>query len=317
MKNAVLLVGLLALAAMGVGQNTKPKFKAIWEPVNYPQDSELRDAFFVSADEGWVAGLTRSDAGEGGILLHTKDGGEHWDVQVGDPHSATRGFETLFFLDRIHGWATQDGGGGLLKTTDGENWESVNSMNALKIYKFNTPNVGFILDGDKLYRSEDAGHSSKEITQCRAKVEVEGLIREVQCEFRSIDFATPNFGYIATSGIPGHGSAIFTTEDGGLTWNLSHFAPDVGAEERGLLFTNEKTGFMRASGGKVLATLDGGATWRGVATTYQHQIRFAGDRQVGWIAGDRSLVYFRRRQTLDRGRSALACGRECFKPADT
>jgi hypothetical protein len=29
-----------------------PKFKAIWEPVNYSYDAELRDVFFVSADEG-------------------------------------------------------------------------------------------------------------------------------------------------------------------------------------------------------------------------------------------------------------------------
>jgi hypothetical protein len=73
----------------------KPKFKAIFEPVNYPQDSELRDVFFVSADVGWVAGMTRSDAGEGGMILHTADGGQQ--------HSGTRAFEQLYFLDATDG----------------------------------------------------------------------------------------------------------------------------------------------------------------------------------------------------------------------
>jgi len=108
---------LLTLIAVGIfltGSSVsqtvkeKPKFKAIWEPVNYPQDAELHDVYFVSPEVGWVVGMVRSDAGEGGVILHTADGGQHWDVQLGDPHSAARGFEELFFLDAKHGWATRE-----------------------------------------------------------------------------------------------------------------------------------------------------------------------------------------------------------------
>src|SRR5437764_4587497 len=31
----------------------RPKFKAIWEPVNVKEDLELRSVHFVTADEGW------------------------------------------------------------------------------------------------------------------------------------------------------------------------------------------------------------------------------------------------------------------------
>jgi hypothetical protein len=54
----------------------KPRFKAIWEPVNYPEDAELTNVFFVDENVGWATGLKRTEAGEGGFI-HTTDGGEH------------------------------------------------------------------------------------------------------------------------------------------------------------------------------------------------------------------------------------------------
>ncbi len=35
---------------------TQPKFKAIWEPANYPKDINLLDVRFVSGEEGWAVG---------------------------------------------------------------------------------------------------------------------------------------------------------------------------------------------------------------------------------------------------------------------
>ena len=33
----------------------KPKYKAIWEPVNYTEDISLNSVYFVSAQTGWVS----------------------------------------------------------------------------------------------------------------------------------------------------------------------------------------------------------------------------------------------------------------------
>src|SRR5437016_12268955 len=68
----------------------QPKYKGIWEPVSYPEDLKLFDVFFTTADEGWVAG--GADELSGGVILHTTDGGDHWEIQLGDPQSSDAAF---------------------------------------------------------------------------------------------------------------------------------------------------------------------------------------------------------------------------------
>jgi photosystem II stability/assembly factor-like uncharacterized protein len=269
----------------------QPKFKAIFEPVNYPQDSDLRDVFFVSAEVGWVAGLTRSDAGEGGMILHTTDGGQHWNVQVGDPHSGTRAFEQLYFLDAKHGWATQWGGGTLLRTTDGEGWENVSTFSPTAAFVFSTPDIGVYLDGDKIFRSKDGGRSWTQVYACRTRIEVAGLARDVQCNFQSVYFPTPQVGYATTVGLPDNSSAIAKTEDGGMTWSISRFLPNAKAgDRRGVFFTDANTGFIRTYD-QIFATSDGAQTWRGTtAMTLNGPMRFA-DHEVGWVARGSRIAY--------------------------
>ncbi|MGH2625830.1 MAG: WD40/YVTN/BNR-like repeat-containing protein, partial [Anaerolineales bacterium] len=83
----------------------QPKFKAIWEPVNVPEDLQLKSVHFASADVGWVAG--GKTVMQGGVIYHTKDGGKTWELQVGDPQSSDRGFSDLRFLDATQGFAVQ------------------------------------------------------------------------------------------------------------------------------------------------------------------------------------------------------------------
>jgi len=261
--------------------------------VNYPQDSDLRDVFFVSADEGWVVGSTPSSAGEGGILLHTTDGGQHWAVQMGDPHSAARIFMQLFFLDAKHGWATQAGNTGLLRTTDGETWEAMNEMNALTQFVFASPSVGFTLDGDKIWRTQDGGRTWKVVYVGRDKVEVNGLTQDVQCLWDAISCPTAQVCYAASQGLPDNSAAIASTMDGGLTWSISGHVPNASAGDWGLLFVDAKTGFMRGFA-DVWATVDGGQNWRKIPATFpgssHTHIRFA-DREVGWLAYGNVITY--------------------------
>ena len=91
---------------------SQPKFKAIWEPVNYKEDLPLFDVFFVSKEEGWVSGAA-------GTILHTKDGGNTWTAELGgDPHAEGPALKHLFFADATHGWAQS--WNILFRTTDGE-----------------------------------------------------------------------------------------------------------------------------------------------------------------------------------------------------
>jgi photosystem II stability/assembly factor-like uncharacterized protein len=210
---------------------------------------------------------------------------------LGDPHSATRGFENVFFLDAKHGWVTQWGGGALLRTQDGETWDSVAQLGNPKTFTFSTSDVGFYLDGERIYRSRDGGHTWKQVFTCRTKVEVDGLARDVECKFRSISFPSANVGYATTSDLPNKASAIAKTEDGGMTWRISRFLPDASAMDRGLWFTDENSGYIRTYQGKLFATADGGQTWRGVPQPAPAgQIRFA-DQQVGWVVRGNNVIY--------------------------
>jgi len=289
-----ILISLAFLAGWAQqAQKQIPKHKAIWEPVNYPQDATLRDVFFVNAEVGWAVGEANSDAGEGGIILHTADGGQHWDVQLGDPHSATRCFYNLFFLDAKHGWATQAGGGHLVRTTDGETWEDISKFQADEPYTFATADVGLDVHGDEIYRTADGGRNWKLVFTCHDKVEVDGLMRDVGCNFHSISCPTPQTCYAASGALPNKAAAIAVTEDGGLTWNISRYAQNASCGDYGLLFTDAKTGFMRGFA-EIWATTDGAQTWRKLPGTFPGgstpRIRFA-DREVGWLVADGDLAY--------------------------
>ena len=317
------LLLLLALAVWsGLSQAPRKaapseKFKAIWEPVNYPQDASLRDVFFVSAEVGWAVGMVSSDAGEGGVILHTIDGGQHWDVQLGDPHSATRGFEELFFLDAKHGWATQ-GGSHLLRTTDGETWEEVGELSAVAAFTFATPEIGFFVHSKQISRTADSGRSWKQVYFCRDKVEVNGLTQEAECEFHSIACPTPQLCYAATQRLPNKAAAIAKSEDGGLTWKISSHVPEASGGDYGLLFTDVKTGFMRGFA-EIWSTVDGGENWRKVPGTFpggsSPRIHFA--RPRGGLARERhhDRLHIGRRKALEHYGGPAAGGNQCIQLA--
>src|SRR4051812_34194617 len=101
-------VVVAAVALAQPAKKTEPKFKAIWEPVNVKEDLELTSVAFVSPEEGWVAGGKTSM--EGGIILHTKDGGANWEAQLGEAQSSDRAYGHLQFLKPGLGWAAQSTG---------------------------------------------------------------------------------------------------------------------------------------------------------------------------------------------------------------
>ena len=63
-----------------------------------PLDLTLTSVSFVGDKEGWAAG-------HGGAILHTRDGGDHWEVQHLDT-AADQPLFSVYFRDREHGWAS-------------------------------------------------------------------------------------------------------------------------------------------------------------------------------------------------------------------
>jgi hypothetical protein len=117
---------------------------------------------------------------------------------------------------------------------------------------------------------------------------VAGLNREIGCNVGRIQFVTPTVGYLVAKtkcvGPCEFPPILAKTEDGGESWRffVGPGDPDVvGATD--LFFTDENTGIVRTTDGKLSRTTDGGQTWKGLLAsvgTYSKLI-FA-DPEVGW-----------------------------------
>jgi photosystem II stability/assembly factor-like uncharacterized protein len=296
MKNLVLVSVVFALSTSLLAQTPRPapQFKGIFEPVNYPEDVSLSDVFFVSADVGWAAGGT--GLVKGGVIINTRDGGQTWNTQYGDPQSSDPAVRQLRFLDEKTGWAVQNTGGPvrLLHTLDGENWIAAGTMGQnFTDYAFTSERTGVFVEGRVMQRTEDGGKSWKPVSTCSVRVEVKGLTRSVNCTWMRIQFVTPMLGYaVASSSTEAKDIVILAkTEDGGATWTIGSAPAVMWAEDA--YFVNEKVGYVRlgsVNGGQLYRTQDGGLSWTGMAASLGARIAFA-DPEVGWAFNYNKFVF--------------------------
>jgi photosystem II stability/assembly factor-like uncharacterized protein len=275
-----------------------PRFKAIWEPVNVPEDLELMSVHFVSAEVGWVSG--GKDRNTGGVIYHTKDGGTTWTLQVGDPQSSDGSFDHLRFVDATHGFAVQYSPSGnykLYSTTDGETWTLAGGVpeHRYDIW-FAAARTGFIADwGRNILRSTDGGSRWQSVKKCMIKTEVAGLMRDAECFFNTVHFPTAEVGYAMGGPLPENsGNMLARTDDGGATWSAWVTLPGESSHESSLWFMDENNGVFREKSGKLFRTADGGKTWTGVMGQGQLKSRIAfADANVGWMVFYQRMTYTR------------------------
>ena len=213
-------------AAPKEAKSSEPKFKAIWEPVNVKDDIELRSVHFTSPEEGWVAGGRTGM--QGGVILHTANGGASWEVQLGDLQSADRAYHDLRFLGPTMGWAVQSTGAGdhKLLRLDGKEWKDVGTVAQHRgDYRFTSAQVGFVTSRGIL-RTQDGGRRWQPVHRCEMTAEVKGLTRKLPCEFAKLFFLNERTGWaISNAGASGTGFVIARTQDGGATWEDSVVLP--------------------------------------------------------------------------------------------
>lgn len=293
-------------------RQAEPQFKAIWEPVNVKEDLSLMSVHFATGEEGWVAGGRSGIAG--GVILHTKDGGASWDVQLGDPQSSDRPYRDLRFVNAQVGFAVQSTASGdhqLLRTTDGQDWVPVGTVaQHRRDYRFTSAEVGFLAGGGGIHRTQDGGRTWRQVYECRIKAEINGLTQDVGCHIAQVAFVDANVGYGMSQSIgAGAGFVIAKTDDGGTTWSSWIVLPGEEGAEGALYFLDAMTAVLRTISGKVFRTTDGGKTWTGVSGRIDGKpdIDFA-DAEVGWMMRYRTMLY-----TTNGGKSWVS--REIAFPA--
>jgi len=282
----------------GAAAQVQPRFKGIWEPVSYKADVKLFDVFFATALDGWAAGGTTEI--RGGVLLHTSDGGDHWVVQYGDPQSSDRAVRNLRFLDTTHGWAMQGTGSAahLLHTADGQNWNLAGTIAEHTVdYMFISESTGVAVGSSDIARTTDGGRTWKNVAACATTAQVEGLARNVRCEWTRLQFINPSIAYAI-----GFNRQLRTTafvarsSDAGASWTLT--AATVSDTPQDGFFLDENTGYIRTGApdtGQIFKTTDGGNTWVGMAASPGARIQFA-DPEVGW-----AVLYNKVSFTTDSG----------------
>jgi photosystem II stability/assembly factor-like uncharacterized protein len=291
--------------AKKVAPEAAQKFKAIWEPVNVKEDLALTSVHFVSAEEGWVAGGATSM--NGGVILHTTDGGMTWETQLGEPTSSDRAYDHLRFLDAKTGFAAQSTASGdhrLLRTTDGKTWTPVGGVREHRTdYQFVSPTVGFMSAGDDIFRTVDAGKKWAPVYDCRVKAEVEGLTREIACQVSALFFVDASNGFGVTRSLGRDaGVAFVKTTDGGTTWSASVVLPGENGHEAALHFIDQNTGLVRMQNGKIYRTADAGQSWSEVPGEIDGRPGFSfADAQIGWTAKYQKVLY-----TRDGGKTWLS-----------
>ena len=273
-----------------------PKFKGIWEPINYSEDLQLTGVFFVTPEVGYVTGAS-------GSILKTTDSGATWTAQLGgDPASEEAAIEHPFFVSPTVGWANQRGSSirHLYRTTDGENWSRIGTIqDHYEEYAFNSETEGVYINDEVIWRTRDAGKTWSKVFFCESKVVIGGLTRQAQCYLHKVHFATPSVAYALGQGKSGVDAAfILKSVDGGESWAVVSVIEGESGTEGGLFFIDEQTGYLSTHYAKAsFRTTDGGVTWTGMtATGIGRQIIFA-DPEVGWAVQYNKLSY-----TTDGGR---------------
>ncbi len=303
---AVIIAALLLAPVMTHAQKSAKEsaieVKGVWESVSYPADVYLTDVYFATPDLGWVSAGAGNNAG---MIIHTKDAGATWTVQLGDAESSDPAFHGLRFIDAQHGWVLQDGTEAfkLLSTSDGQTWSQAGSIErhwGVPDYTFISASEGLYIDGNdnqgRIMRSSDGGRTWNEVFACKATVQIEGLTKNIDCALKTIHFPSRRVGY-AMGGAHDAKRTLFVakTEDGGQTWNLIT-VPDVGGDvevyfNQEAFFTDESTGVVGLSDQRIYRTTDGGKSWKGMVGTSGPSIRFA-DPVVGWsFSSSQTLSY--------------------------
>jgi photosystem II stability/assembly factor-like uncharacterized protein len=258
MKKWIALLPLALWACAAGGQ--------CWEVVfNDTVPRMLAAMHFPTSSHGW-AFLSKSWVPEPNAIIRTANGGEDWEVLEIPPQLQSSNAKSLFFIDTLRGFASNDDYGSFYATADGGlTWEKVTGFppapttyNAIvpPIVRFFGEQDGWAMFyRNGIFKTADGGQSWGHKLAWPS-----GPPRHVPifAYFLSADKAW------ATIYVEHSEHRLYHTQDGGETWQVQLAIPhSPGARHfNHIFFLDEQTGWLLSGEPKTLyATQDGGQSW--------------------------------------------------------
>lgn len=243
-----------------------------WEVRRPPTEDALRDLFFTADGTGWIVcerSMFKPMLKEESVsyLLKSTDGGGSWSrVEVTRGADVDLKLARVFFADGEHGWVFGELGALFATSDGGAHWERqrVPTLHRLLGATFLDARTGWLVGaGGTLLRTEDGGATWRagEVGAAHAGQAPRGDGRVLEMR------AAPH---------PAAAVDARSTRVGGARPRLNAVS-----------FAGARRGWAVGAAGLVLATTDGGRTWRAQASGTESNlsdVKFFDERE-GWAIG--------------------------------
>ncbi len=250
-----------------------------WTTIQSGTTKDIETVFFVSEEEGWIAG-------EDGFVRHTTDGGLTWQSQfsmVGEDIYAS------YFIDELTGWMVGKEGS-IIHTNDGGfTWTSQFSgtSNSLHSIGFANSNVGFAVgEGAVILKTTDGGETWNINFAGTGLGGSSGSGSGGGADLYSVQVINSNTVYTC-----GQSGLFMKTTNGGSTWNTH--TTNIVEDLTSMHFPSASNGYIAYELGKVKNTNGVGTFTSVYAPTSKdlNAVWFVNGNK-GWVAGEEGRILY-------------------------
>ena len=227
------------------GNRVNGVFLEVWRALLDPDISDnkpapetvidnLKSVYTYSTDLAWTVG-------ENGLILHTENGGQSWNIQLIDTKKTLNG---ISFATSSIGWIVGNNGVIARSSSGGARWTLLSSGVVENL------NDVFAVSQLIVYAVGDTGTIMKSTNGINWAHKTSG----VTANLKSCYFYDSQTGWVC-----GANGTILKTTDGGTTW--LQLTSGITSTLNSIVFYDLNFGFAVGDGGVILRSSDGGLTW--------------------------------------------------------